>query len=464
MKRAVLLPVLLALQTSAAPPIPPAPTWVAPAIEARPLASGARLWVLPRQGMPLVHVGVMVAAGSMEDPKGKPGLAALTATAIEEGGAGSKSGPQVRAFFDSLGTSLVFHAGEDAIQVGFSVLSTRLEPALAQLVEVISTPRFDAGPVAAVKMRRRSEIISDMDDPLNVAAERLSAALFEGGPRGHLPNGTVAGLDAIAFDDITRFHTAHWSPSAVTFILVGDVQADAAKQLFDRFAPKPWFPGAKRTPTPALELRAPKARWLGVDKPGAAQTIVFMGRHGPAALDAKVTPLELVATALGGSFTSRLVQNLREKNGYTYGVRAAVQPGREVKALTISTRVKTEVTAPAMAELVKELKGITTITAAEVAKARALEDAALVESFALGPRLVGVLTAEAMQGAGPNSLQKRQAERAAVTLAMAQAAAAQFSPDEFTVVLVGDRAQIDKPLRDLFPLRAIEWQPPSILK
>jgi predicted Zn-dependent peptidase len=424
-------------------------------VQVRALASGAKLWVLPQKGVPLVHVGVLVNAGSLADPADKPGLAMLTATCVEEAGSGSHTGAEVRAFFDSIGTSLHVDVAVDGVSLQFTALSPRLEAALGQVIEVLGKPRFDANEVAAVKQRRRSEVVSALDSPVMFGHAKLLAEVFGANPRNHLEMGTVAGVEASSAEDIKAFHAAHWSAANTTFVLVGDVDADAAKAMLDKVAPKAWVPASVKV-TASVPAGAP-GKWLAFDKADAAQTVVFFGKPGPSATDPVRTPLELASTLLGGSFTSRLVQNLREKHGYTYGAHAGLSGGRESKLLVVYTSVKTEVTAPALTELLSELVGITRLEPAELEKARSLLDAHQLEDFASGESAVDALLGDALDDLGPGEMAAERARREKVTMAELVAAAGRYDPESFTVVLVGDRKKLEKELKAKFPTRTIEW-------
>ncbi len=450
------LSLLLSSAALAAPPIPPAAKWTPPSVQVRTLASGAKLWVISQKGIPLVHVGVHIDAGSVADPSGKPGLSSLTATCVEEGGSGSRSGAEVRSFFDSLGTQLDFSVNPDGVSVTFTTLTAQLEPALGQLIDVLGKPRFDASSVAAVKQRLSSEVVAALDDPSEFGRSKLLAEVYGSHPRNHLELGSVAGIESATADDIKQFHAAHWSPSDTIFIMVGDVEPDAAKAMLDKAAPKAWLPASQKKPlaTPA----AAPTKWLAFDKPDAAQTVVMFGRPGPASSDPALVPLELTATLLGGSFTSRLVQNLREKHGYTYGAVSLLDWGRETKQILVFTSVKTEVTAPALMELLAELVNITHLEATELDKARSLQDSRQLQNFSSGESAVEALLELAREDLGPQALTQARDRRAKVTLAELTTAAGNFDPERFTVVLVGDRAKLEKELKAKFPARNIEWR------
>jgi len=444
---------ITALVLTAAPVIGPAPKWSPPAVQVRTLSSGAKLWVVPQHAVPLVHVGVVVNAGSLFDLPGREGLASIVVTGVEECGAGERTGAQVRAEFDALGTALESMAMTEGAALAFSVTTPQLQTALALTGDLLTKPRFEPKALEGVQARLRSELVTMMDSPQALASMHLAEELYGTAPRGHLAVGTTLGLAAVTLDEVKNFHAEHWGSASTTFVLVGDIEPDAAKALLDKLLPRPWGkPAATPPPSPAAS-----AHWVAFDKPGAPQTVVALAQGAVNAGDPEAVPLELVATVLGGSFTSRLVQNLREKHGYTYGVGATLAAGRE-RALKVSTAVKTEVTAPAMTELVNELNGAGTVSDDELAKARALGDADLVDGFASGERLLWTLSTLIMNGEAPDTLGKEQAQRAATTLEQAKKSAARFASSNFTVVLVGDKAKIEKDVAKAFPSQKLEWK------
>lgn len=439
----------------AAPPIPAAPKWSPPTVTQRTLASGAKLWVLPQKGLPLVHIAAIVEAGSVLDPANKPGLADLTTTSVEEAGAGTRSGPEVKAAFEALGSDLVTATSADVTTLEASTLSSNLEPALALFIDLLARPRFDGAKVLAIQSRLHAELTSGLDEPNLFGYSKLLLELYGANPRNHLSEGTPEGLAACSADDAVKFHAATWTSSNVTFLLVGDVDADRAKQVLDKLAPKAWgTPWTRPAATPVK----PNGRWVAFDRPDAPQTVVIFARLAPDADSAQAAPVELLSTVMGGSFTSRLMQNLREKHGYTYGVRAGVQSARDARPLMISTSLKTEVTVPGLTELVGEMEHANTVTEAELNKARALEETALVEGFSSGTSALGTLGGLIASGRQPTALAKEQADRAAAKLDDLRAAAGtHFELSGYTVVLVGDKKKLEKDLAAKFPTHPIEW-------
>lgn len=444
--------VLVAL--AAAPVLSPPPTFTPPSPVVRTLASGARLWVVPQPGLPLVHVAACVNAGALQVAGTQSGLALLTAQAVEEGGAGDKTPAQVLATFDTQGVEL--HVGTDDVctSFAFTALSSRVEPALRQLVEMLARPRFDAVAFESVKKRQLADISQSLDQPRALAHLELMKRLFSGTPAEHDALGEAAHVKALGLDDVKRFHAAHYASAGITFIMTGDVTAEAAQKLLDGIAPKAWLTAAANTTFPAA---SPTPGWYGVDRPGQAQTQLQVGKLGVLANDPARPERELAATVLGGAFTSRLNQNLREKHGYTYGASARVDAGRTYGYQMVGTAVRTDVTAEALRETFNELSSLKTLSADELAKAKALNQTNLVAGFSSGRATLGTFVQVLEAGLPPDDLTHAPSRAAAVTLDRATAAAATFDPAGTVVVLVGDRAVVEKQLAKVFPGQTVTW-------
>jgi zinc protease len=450
---------MLTLSLAGIPVIGPAPAWTPPLPVEKPLVSGARLWVSPKKGVPLVHLVLSVPAGSAADPKGQEGLAALTATVLEEGGAGSRSGAQLLEAFEALGTTLEVTPEVMVVRYSFSVASNRFDEALALLLDVIRAPRFEPAAFESAKSRQVAELVADGDDPGYVALQKLMGALFRGTARAHLSAGLPKSVAALTLEDVKKFYQVHYGSAGLTVVVSGDISADGVKQKLDALAPKAWLkaPDSIATYTAPAGGIAPTV--VAVDKPGAAQTVVMVGKLGPAAADASLPALEQVGTVLGGSFTSRLNQNLREKNGYTYGVRTQVVGGKDVGLMLVQSKIRTAVTGEALEQLFLELGQANTVTEAELTKARALGETDLVEQFSSGANAAATLAGLVALGRPADWLSKQKARNAAVTVAAAQEAAKAFQPAGLVVVLVGDRQAIEKNITSRLSGRSIGWVP-----
>lgn len=460
MKR-VLLTMVLALasvaaaQVVGAPKVGAAPKWSPPVPEVRSLTNGAKARVLTRQGLPLMNVVAFVPAGSREELPAQAGLASLTAELVHEGGAGSRAPDAFLEALESLGAELNVSPGREGVEFSLTVLSSRFDPAMKLFVEMLSQPKLDATAFESLKARRLAEIASSLDEPRVIASQTLLGALYGDAPEGRPVGGTIASVKALTLDDVKRFHAAHFASAGMTFVLVGDLSADAAKQKLDALAPKSWLQAG--TPTAARAPTAAAPRWLAVDKKDAPQTQVMLARPGPKVLGEKFAADELASIVLGGSFTSRLVQNLREKHGYTYGASARSQAARAGGTLLIYSAVKKEVTADAVEQLLLELKGFSSLSRDEVEKARALNQANVIDAFSSGGSVAATLAQDVVDGLGPDGLSKEWTALNTVPVEQVQAAASDFAAEGFMVVLVGDRASLEPALKKKLPEQKVEW-------
>ncbi len=460
MKRAlVVLLSLLALAAAAQPkgaPVIPAPRpWVPPTPQVRTLACGATAWVAERPGVPLVSLVVSAPAGSMRDGRGQRGLAMLVARVMEEGGAGARSGSELLAAFDVLGAELNAGASEESATFSVVLPAAKLEPVLALLVDVLARPRFEAQAFGSARQRQLAEFTAMEDEPNAVSWRLLSGQLYGSGPRAHPALGVPADVGQLTLEAARAFYAAHYGSAGLSFSVAGDVTADRFQKLFDGLAAKPWGGAAPVVFANPTDL--PPAAWVGFDKPGAAQTVVLLGRVFPSVTDPAVPPTELVATVVGGSFTSRLVQNLREAHGYSYGAWARLLPGRDSSLLVAGSQVRTDVTAEALTELLRELGRADTITAEELEKARRLGRSEVVQELGAGVVEAMAHASDQVLGLSPDALARRLLAWDAVTLPQATQAAQAFEPKAFSVVLVGDRKRIEKALQKAFPGQAIAW-------
>ncbi len=442
-------------QAVGAPVIPPVKAWVAPVPQVVTLGNGAKAWVHTSSVLPLVHVEVVVSAGSLADPPGKAGLAALTASMLEEGGAGARSPNEVIEAFDALGTTLTANGLGEGSTFTFTVLSSKIDQALPLIFEVLTKPRFDERAFASVKQRRLSEIAAERDQPVMVASMVMAATMYGSGPRGHTVNGSTETVKALTLEDVKAFYASHYLPAEVTVTLVGDVTAAAVQKIVNAAVPKPWSTVVAMARPAEVAAAAPS--WVGVDKPGAAQTVLLVSRPGPAASAATLPALFEAAVVLGGSFTSRLNQRLREKSGFTYGAGASLSAGRAGGAMRVRTSVKTEVTAVALQQLFEEMKGLTSVSPSEQQKSRALLDAQLVEELGSGGAAASAFAMLALNGLPATEYSQYTAKYNAITADQLLEATKQFAPEGYTVVMVGDRARIEKSLKQTFPTQAITW-------
>jgi predicted Zn-dependent peptidase len=427
------------------PTLPPPPALHVPAVETTTLPNGLRLAVIEMHKVPVVDVTLLIGAGTLSDPDDVPGLATFTAAMLQQG-AGSRGALEIADEAAFLGASLNTGAGYDAATASLHVPKRRLGPALDLLADVILRPTFPDTEIARQRDLRRAQILQQHDQPVAMANIAFAAIVFGAAhPFGRPVNGTETSTAALNRDRVLRFYQTYYRPNTTRLLVVGDVTLSEARQMVAaRFSG--WARG-EAPAAPAASVPAAAARTLYlVDKPGAAQSVFRIGHVGVSRATPDYFALEVLNTILGGSFTSRLNQNLRETHGYTYGANSQfamrLLPGPFVAAASVVT-AKTD---SALIEFMRELRRIRddTVPAAELAKAKAYISLGLPAGF------------ETTQGAGrqfsdlllydlPLDYYGTYIPRInAVTAADVQRVARQYlDPDHFAIVVVGDRSKIE---------------------
>lgn len=430
--------------------------WRAPTPSLLTLPSGLTIAVDSEPGLPLVHVTAIVKAGSALDGE-REGLAEATADMLVEGGAGVRSGPELAEALERLGDELQIEADADYVQFHLATPARGLQRALALLSDVLMRPRFDEEAWRRERTRRLAELRAAGDEPATVAERVFHRVLFGRHPYGHDPTGTEAALARIEASDLRAFYAANYGPRTTTLLLVGDLTDEVGPLLaasFESFGGGPQV--APLPPPPPPPLAAP--RLVIVDRPGAAQSQLRVGGLGVPRASADFPSAALLGTVLGGSFTSRLVQNLRERRGLTYDVHAVLMARDAPGPLVVRTAVRTDATAVAVGEILAEVRGLREpLPADEIARARAVMIGKLIEGFSTGESASRLLSSMLAHGAAPDDWARLPDELLARDGArLAADAARMVDPARLVVVVVGDRAAIEPSLAALPGLPPIE--------
>ncbi|HKY60957.1 MAG TPA: pitrilysin family protein, partial [Gemmatimonadota bacterium] len=376
--------------------------------------------------------------------------AAMTAAMLDEGAAG-RSALELADEVDVLGADLSTGAGEHTASVSLHVPVTRLEPALAVMADVVLRPDFPAAELDRQRIDRLTEILQWRDEPAAIAGVEFDRTLYGASHPYGVPNvGTAASLAAMTVGDLQAFHDRHYRPGGATLVVVGDVTGEAVLPLLER-AFGGWQGSAQALPEEPPVEQVAERRILLVDKPGAEQSEIRIGRIGAARLTDDYFPLVVMNTILGGSFTSRLNQNLREDKGYSYGAFSgfAFRPWRG--PFLAAAAVQTEVTAEALTEFVRELRRILERVAEdELERARNYVALGFPSTFQTVAGTAGALGELALYDL-PDDYFDRYIERVlAVTAEDVQRVAAEYlDPDRVAIVVVGDLERIEAPVRAL---------------
>jgi len=430
-----------------------------PPIEKRALTNGVPVWVVEAHEVPLVQVSLVVMAGSGDDPQGQYGVASLTAAMLDEG-AGSRSALDIADVAEFLGANLTTSSSFDASAVRLNVPVRRLADALPLMADVALRPTFPVAELDRLRQERLTAILQARDDATAVVGPAFSQVAFGKTHRyGTGANGTTATLKAFTPEELKVFHARHFQPGNATLIVVGDVSTAGVMPLLEQ-AFGSWKGGAavSRTPVPAApQLTAGQV--VVVDMPSAEQSQIRIGWVGVPRSTPDYFALQVLNTVLGGSFTSRLNQNLREEHGYSYGANSRFDMRLSAGPFLAGAGVQTDKTTESLKEFFKELNAIgAPISAEELAKAKNYLALGFPSDFETIGDLSGRLEEMVVYKLPDNYYADYVTRIQAVTAAEVQKAAATYiQPGKFAVVVVGDQKTIEPGIRalNLAPLRAL---------
>ena len=434
------------------PALPPPPALKLPAVQTTTLANGLTLAVVEMHKVPVVDVQLLVDAGAARDPSAAPGLATFTATMLQQG-AGARSALDVADEAAFLGAQLGTGASFDGASASIHAPKRRLAAALDLLADVVLRPSFADSEITRQRDLRAAQLVQQRDEPVAVANIAFPAIVYgREHPYGHPLNGTDSATARLARDGVAEFYRTYYRPNGARLLIVGDVTLAEARRLAAaqfggwEAGDVPAFPSP-----PAPSAAAARTVYL-IDKPGAAQSVVRIGHVGPMRTTPDWFALEVLNTIVGGAFTSRLNQNLRETHGYTYGAFSQFVPRRLTGAFVALASVVTAKTDSSLMEFLKELRRIREepVAPAELAKAKAYLTLGLPGDF---ETTGGAATRfrELLAFGLPLDYYDRYVERInAVTATDVQRVARQYiDPDHFDIVVVGDKSQVEAGIKAL---------------
>jgi zinc protease len=284
--------------------------------------------------LPIARLTVTALTGAIADPADRPGEAAFAAE-LARRAAGGRSRADLDVALESLGAELDVHADFDSITWDLEVLARNLQPAVALLADVILRP--DLPEEEAEKLRRENHAALDelRDDDSSIARRFFARQLFGDHPYGRPLWGTDASIDLLGVESARRWLARSLASGNLLFGAAGDVDpAELSSLLQRRFgALRPGGAPAACPPDPAFPEGL---RLLLVDKPERTQSQILLGHPAPRWADPDFLPLSVAATAFGGTFTARLMTEVRVKRGLSYGASARLGQGRGARSLAVT--------------------------------------------------------------------------------------------------------------------------------
>ena len=429
---------------SGLPRVGPDPAFVFPTIERNVLDGGLRVWTVEHRGVPMVTWLLLVPAGAAADPRGLPGLAALTADLLDEG-AGDHDGLELSDALARAGSQLDIEVGADATVLALTGLIRRCDRALPLLADVAIRPRFEPAELTRIRDLRLSRLRQLNTLPPALADRAFTQTLYPDHPYGHMPIGTETALERIALGDTQSFHRQHFRASTAVLVGVGDAPhaqlVDWAAAAFHDWPSGGQDGSAARPPDDPRPVNSQRS--VFIDRPASAQSELRVGHVAAARATADYHALLILNMVLGGQFVSRLNMKLREEKGLTYGARSAFDFRRGRGPFVVQVSVQSNATGEALADIAAEIadiRGPRCATDDEVRLARAALTRGYPRGFETAEQIARAVAHLVLYDLPDDYFSQFIPRAAAVDASRVTEAAARYlHPDRLVAVVVGDR-------------------------
>jgi zinc protease len=305
---------------------------------------------------PLVSISVVVQAGNLNEAPDQDALADLLAALMKEGAKG-KSARQMAEEAAAMGGSLNVNAGADQTFAGISVLGEFAPQALQMLADVVQSPDLPASELERLRRDMIRNATMAKARPAMLAEEALAKTLYPADhpySRGVIPD--EATLKRFTLDDVKKFHASQFGAARTRIYVVGRFDKAQVKSTIEKA-----FGGWRKGPDPVRNppKMTAKKQVVFVDRPNSEQAVVRFAVPVPVEPgDKDAIPLEVLDNLLGGSFISRITQNIREEKGYTYSPFSSIRTNYKAAAWVHSSELQNKFAAPGVKEILKEINKV----------------------------------------------------------------------------------------------------------
>jgi zinc protease len=301
--------------------------------------AGIKVWLVEERSVPLIAMRYAFDGGNAQDADGKEGVANFLTGMMDEG-AGDLTASDFQKRMEEIAMRMSFDATKDHLYGSFETLTENRKDAVALLKLVVNKPRFDADAFERVRAQINSQLISKSRNPDSVASEIWYKTAFAGHPYGRPSSGTVETLKALVPADLEAYRRAVFAKDTLKVVLVGDINAAEGSALIDDVFGT--LPDRATLRTVSKVPVAAKAK-VSVTEMPFPQSVAVFGANGIDRKDKDFMPAFVLNHILGGGgFSSRLMEQVREKRGLAYGVYSSLQPYRSASILIGSVATKNE--------------------------------------------------------------------------------------------------------------------------
>lgn len=429
-----------------------------PKTESRALESGLQILTAPSEGLPIVYAELVFRVGDAHAPRDRAGLATLTAKMLELG-TKKRSQEALAEAIEYLGASLHISSDPDSVRIRIRSLSEHLGEVLSLLDEIGFDPSFDQAELDKLKRRELDRLNLNLANPDYLSRIHFYEALYGEHPYAELDTDEEV-IQSLKRSDLISFHQAHFTPENAVLIVAGEVDEGSLREAIDASFGKR---AAKAKAVERAELPEPKraqgTRVLLIDRPDSVQSTIRIGNLALPRSAPDYLALEVANEVLGGSASSRLFMDLREKRSLTYGAYSGVASRVGVGPFAAMTRVRNEVTFEAIDAMFEHLARIVSEAPSETELEAAKN--ALILSFprsidSLG-KIVDLLAERVLYGLPDDYWDRYREQVAEIGLEQALEAANRYiRPKDALLVVVGKASELAEGLRRYGPVSVVD--------
>jgi zinc protease len=414
------------------------PAFQPPEVKAAKLDNGLTVWLVAQPGLPKVSFYIVVLGGLAVDPTDRPGLSELLARTLNQG-TNNRSAKQIAEGIQSAGGDLSVRADRDAIFISSSVLSSKTEYVVGLLADILENASFPEGEVALAKRNLSDSLRQREAQPSFQANRALARVLFGSGPYSVIAP-TQDSLGRMTADELRQEFTRRFRPDQAILVAVGDFDAPKMTMMIMKELDH-WRAPATPTVTVVKPSGSAPHEVTFVARPNSVQTTLILAGFGPLRADADYEAADVANAIYGGTFTSRLVTNIREDKGYTYSPGSNLDTLRQAAIFRTQADVRNAVTGASLNEIFYEMNRMATTSPTDEELSRAKRFLLGIEAIFLQSR--GAVASELadlwLNGLGPDGIANYNRKITATTAEDVDAVARKYFPaSHMTVVAVGE--------------------------
>lgn len=402
-------------------------------------SSGVNAWLVEDYTVPIVTISASFRGGAAQDPDGKEGMASLLSTLFDEG-AGPYDSKDFQARLEKLGVSLRYNDSRDSFRVSLRTLKTDLDNAVEMMRLSLSDLHFEEDSISRMREALKARILRRENNPSTKAGEAMRNSLFGGHPYARSSSGSIDGLSAISRDDLVDHFKSLFARDNLTVAIVGAVNSSETSDILDQI-----FGGLPETADlqPLANANVRFGENIRIDE-NLPQSTITLALPGVQRSDPEFFAAYLMNHILGGgTFSSRLYDEVREKRGLAYSVYSSLTNYDKASFLSLGSKTKADRADETLSILRSEIEAMASTgpTAEELESAKKyVIGAYAINNLDTTAKIARALVAMQEEDLGTDYIDRRAALINAVTLEDVRAVAKRMLSQKPTIVVVGPSA------------------------